>query len=145
MSEIEFNTIAPNGIPAGADGTEPQHEACFNRLEFAGMRMHRFAVKGGMVKYVGKREFGGNPVGQIWEIELTRDTQGRRFALVFENGQAVFTLGGMLNASRLEKMALSALRRYLVERTRTNGSTRRKIKRQFVTQADGSEPADELA
>lgn len=97
-----------------------------SNLTFYGLALHRFAVPGGTVKLIGKRERGSMP-HQVYEIELRRVTGfPPNRAKVFCDGKEIFSLQSHVNINRTKKMAVSALHRYLKELARSRGSSRRR-------------------
>ena len=80
---------------------------------FYGLELHRFAIPGGSVKLIGRRDRGDEP-HQIYEIEVVRaDGVFPNRAEVLRDGKRVFVIETQANFNRCEHMAISALHRLL--------------------------------
>ena len=82
---------------------------------FYGLKLHRFAIPGGSVKLIGRRDRGDEP-HQIYEIEVCRENGiFPNRAEVVRDGKRVFVIETQANFNRCEHMAISALHRLLRE------------------------------
>lgn len=80
---------------------------------FYGLELHRFAIPGGSVKLIGRRNRGDMP-HQIYEIEVCRENGiFPNRAEVVRDGKRVFVIETQANFNRCEHMAISALHRLL--------------------------------
>ena len=129
--------LAPANLPGGFDGVQPDEKKHGN-LEFYGYRFVRFGGPKLGTKLIAKRvnqPWCGNPV-QVIEIDVRRATAiSGCVATATENGELLFTLAFQGSFARCEKMAISAMNRFLFERYRT-GRKRHNAK---VRKADGKE------
>lgn len=85
---------------------------------FYGLELHRFAIPGGTVKLIGKRDRGTIP-HEIYEIEVDRENGVfPNRAKVLRDGKELFVIEANTCFNRCEKMAVSALNRLLKEQHR---------------------------
>lgn len=97
---------------------KPTDEKKSSFYSFYGLELHRFAIPGGTVKLIGKRDRGTMP-HQIYEIEVKR-TQGfpPNRAKIFCDGQEIFSMQSRVGFSVFVKMTVGALHRLLKEKDR---------------------------
>lgn len=88
-------------------------------LEFCGLKLVRFAGKGVDTTFVGMRR-GDSFKAQKYEIDVVREDRPEAAkAIAYRDGVQLFSMwGDGINFSKLEKIAIAALRKLIVESTR---------------------------
>ena len=87
---------------------------------FYGLELHRFAIPGGTVKLIGKRERGDMP-HQVYEIVVTRAKEVflPNRAMILRDGEEIFSIESHVNFNCTERMAIAALHRLLKDKYRS--------------------------